>query len=82
MSRRTHAHSKSVANLCLSPNLGGEIMNWNKARIDFQHNPAKVNRDYYCKCCDELGQAISQWSATQPELFEQFKLWFESHPEY
>lgn len=82
MSRRTHEQSKSVANLCLSPNLGGEIMNWNKARIDFQNNPAKVNRDYYCKCCGELGQAITQWSSAQPELFEQFKLWFESHPEY
>jgi hypothetical protein len=63
MSQRIQKQSESVATLCLSPSLGGEIINWQKARLAFQTNPAKVNRDYYCKCCDELGQAISQWNA-------------------
>jgi hypothetical protein len=82
MNRRIQKQSESVATLCLSPNLGGEIINWQKARIAFQHQRTKGNQDYYCRCSDELGQALCRWRVEQPELYEQFKMFFQSHPEY
>jgi hypothetical protein len=33
------------------------------------------------KCCDELGQGISQLAIEKPELALQFGLWFDSHLE-
>ncbi len=75
---QSNRSTATLATLCLSPALGGEIIHWNKTRIEFERQWTKQNQDRYCKSCDELGQALCQWRVEQPELFEQFALWFQS----
>lgn len=78
-------HSKKQTELAPggdhAPCLEAAILNWNKAFHNYSAQPSKGHQDTYCKRCDELGQSISRWQLQQPELVEQFRFWFRSHPE-
>jgi hypothetical protein len=64
-----------------APCLEAAILNWNMALHKCQTQPSNEQLGEYCKRCDELGRSIARWQAQQPELVEQFGLWFLSHQE-
>ena len=80
-----NSHSKEQTKLILGgghvPRLEAAILNWNMAFNKCQSQPSSEHQGEYVKRCDELGQSISRWQAQQPELVEQFGLWFLSHQE-
>ncbi len=59
--------------------LEAAILNWTFAFHKCQTQPSREHLSEYAKRCDELGQSIARWQAQQPELVEQFGLWFLSH---
>ena len=64
---------------CFVPGLETAIKAWYAARHRFQIEPVRQSQDAYNKSTFELGQAFSEWSTQQPELFEQVRFWFYSH---
>lgn len=77
-----NSHSKQQTKLTLAdhaPCLEAAILNWNKAFHSFHTQPSKEHQDAYCKRCDQLGQSIARWEGQQPDLVDQFRLWFRAH---
>jgi hypothetical protein len=72
-------HDTQMERSGITPNLDLAIWVWNEALSACQHKLGEHYLDDYMKATDELGQAISQWQSEQPELAEQFRLWFKSH---
>jgi hypothetical protein len=68
-------------NPSICPQFEAAIRNWYGARRQFQFEPSEQNQDSYEMAFNELGQDISFWKLEQPELFEQFNLWFSTHAE-
>jgi hypothetical protein len=66
----------------LVPSLDAAVEAWYEARHRFQNEPVRQNQDNYDAAVNELGQALSEWSAQLPGFREQLSLWLDSHPEY
>jgi transposase len=79
MKKKTKQQSEQTQDVRISPSLDTAIAAWIAARHSFQSEPLKHNKNAYMEATDELGQAISQWQDEQPELAEQFALFFASH---
>jgi hypothetical protein len=77
MSRKSQKQSELASHTCLAPSLEAATAAWYAARHRFQNEAGEEQRDAYMKVTDELGQAIAAWHAEQPELAEQFSLWFD-----
>jgi hypothetical protein len=65
----------------LVSNLEAGVAAWCAATHQFQNEPYKNHRDEYNAATDVLGQRLSMWQCEEPELAEQFGLWFMSHQE-
>jgi hypothetical protein len=70
-----------MPDVTLSLQLQRAVETWYEARHRYQVVPMTQQHDAYNKATDELGQAFSQWKVEQPELIEQLRLWFATHPE-
>ena len=81
MSKRTQAQTQATSDSCFIPTLEAAIQDFDAARHRFQTQSCKTHLNAYMKCCDELGQGISQLAIEKPELALQFGLWFDSHLE-
>ena len=76
-----YQNNEMTMDVCLSPSLESAIRNWQVARLALQYNPGKDNLDNYMLRCDELGQSIGSWAASETELAFEFGNWFRSHEE-
>lgn len=81
MSDEQHQNNELTLDARLAPSFENAVTTWHVARHRFQNEPMRQHQNAYDKATDELGQAFSEWKAEQPELFEQFKMFFQSHPE-
>ena len=60
-------------------NLEEAIFVWYEALSACRHKLGEHYQADYARACDELGQAVGHWATEQPELVEQFRLWFQAH---
>ncbi len=78
-------HSKEQTKLALAGDharcLEAAILNWTFAFHKCQTRPSREHLSEYVQRCFQLGDSISRWQLQQPELVEQFRFWFRSHPE-
>lgn len=81
MNMRVQQQSEPKLNVYLVPKLEAATEAWYAARYAYQHEAGKGQQDAYESATNILGQAISHWQDEQPELAEQFGLWFISHQE-
>ncbi len=79
--KRVQRQNERTRESHFSPNLDSAIQAWLVSRLQFQNQAGDEQRDAYMKFTDKLGQSISLWQVEQPELAEQFGLWFLSHLE-
>jgi hypothetical protein len=62
------------------PSLDFTVQTWYEARQRFQNEAGKEQRDAYDAAVNQLGQALSVWSAKLPGFHEQLGMWIDSHP--